>query len=324
MRDTTGNGRSAGRATPHLVVVGGISSDRLRLPNREVTDSLGGAGLFAGLGAAATGARVTLAGVVSDDIGSRELDEVRARMDLSRVSRFPGARLRFEIAYDSRWHARYAVDSAEAEKLLDAGTVTGVAGADGFHVCPLGPPNAQLAIARAVREAKSSSVLLSATTFRNRITRDPATAATVGELVDVLVCNAEEALLLTMAGALPQALRRFRESLATRAAGQAVCVTDGSRGVWLVTRSGARRVGAYPTRVVDPTGAGEAFAGATMATYLAGVELPQAVAVGAAVASLAVEGIGPRALLAARPEEVQRRAAVLANEQAGESGARDA
>ncbi|WP_234320410.1 PfkB family carbohydrate kinase [Streptomyces sp. SBT349] len=45
-----------------------------------------------------------------------------------------------------------------------------------------------------------------------------------------------------------------------------------------------RRVPAFPARVVDPTGAEEAFAGAVMAAHLAGTDLPQAVATGTAVA----------------------------------------
>ncbi|WP_159001415.1 hypothetical protein [Streptomyces sp. SBT349] len=45
--------------------------------------------------------------------------------------------------------------------------------------------------------------------FRNRITEQPATALALWGTVDVLVCNAEEAQLLTGTSTLTEALERI-------------------------------------------------------------------------------------------------------------------
>ncbi|RKN49871.1 hypothetical protein D7231_36030, partial [Streptomyces klenkii] len=224
-----------------------------------------------------------------------------------------------DIAYDSGWRAHYAVDGAEAEALITPGSVLDVHRAvDGVHLCPLGAPEAQLALARAVR-ARWPDALLSATTFRNRISEQPATARALWGTVDVLVCNAEEALLLTRTGTPAQALEGIHGVVAAGRGGRAVCVTDGGNGAHLVTGQGVPHVAAFPARVVDPTGAGEAFAGAAMAAHLAGAGLLPAMATGAAVASIAVEGVGPERLLAATPPDVRCRAAAITLAGAGET-----
>lgn len=78
-----------------------------------------------------------------------------------------------------------------------------------------------------------------------------------------------------------------------------------------MTIAGALLVASYPTTVVDPTDAGETFAGALMAVHLAGADLAQAMVTGAA-ASLAVEGISPNRLSTVTLCEMQRCAAIVA------------
>ncbi len=127
----------------------------------------------------------------------------------------------------------------------------------------------------------------------------------------MLVCNAEEARLLTEQASLHGALDAIGAVIRARDHASAMCVTDGAGGEYLMTIAGALLVASYPTSVVDPTGADETFAGALMAAHLAGAGLAQAMVTGTA-ASLAVEGIGPNRLFAATPCEMQRRAAVIA------------
>src|SRR5205823_6281497 len=125
---------------------------------------------------------------------------------------------------------------------------------------PLGMPAAQLALARALRgDDRNATAMLSATTFRNRIVSEPAMVRALWAVVDVLVCNAEEAELLVGQTRLPPALERISAAIRTGRRGDAVCVTDGAAGAYVVTETGALPVEAFPTPVVDPTGAGECF-----------------------------------------------------------------
>jgi ribokinase len=96
-----------------------------------------------------------------------------------------------------------------------------------------------------------------------------------------------------------------------------VVLKDGANGAVVADAEGSLRVPAYPAEVVDPTGAGDAFAGAFVATLCArGTSdrdtLGLAARRGAAAASLAVADFGARALERAAPELIDRRAEELA------------
>ncbi|MFQ6075831.1 MAG: carbohydrate kinase family protein [Candidatus Bathyarchaeia archaeon] len=67
-----------------------------------------------------------------------------------------------------------------------------------------------------------------------------------------------------------------------------------------------------PRRVVDPTGAGDAFIGAFMTEYLRGEDPVWCAAVGSSVASFVVEGIGPSSF--GSREEIRERAVAAHSE----------
>ena len=75
-----------------------------------------------------------------------------------------------------------------------------------------------------------------------------------------------------------------------------VAFTHGRAGCELVLRGRTRRVGAYPTREVDPTGAGDVFAAAMLLALSRGADPVDAARLGAAAASVVVEGVGGEAL----------------------------
>jgi ribokinase len=71
--------------------------------------------------------------------------------------------------------------------------------------------------------------------------------------------------------------------------------TKGADGVLLLSEDGMYyKVPAYkPPRVVDPTGSGDAFAGAFLVEYLKTGDSVWSTALASAAASFVVEGIGP-------------------------------
>jgi ribokinase len=82
----------------------------------------------------------------------------------------------------------------------------------------------------------------------------------------------------------------------------AVVVTRGARGALLVDGAAAREIPADPVRVVDTTGAGDAFCGALAAELAAGEPLRRAVATAVRAGSFAVSGYGARGALATRDD----------------------
>ncbi len=89
-----------------------------------------------------------------------------------------------------------------------------------------------------------------------------------------------------------------------------VIVTLGAEGAVVSIEHTIHRVPAYkPEKLVDPTGAGDAFIGAFLAEYARGEDCAWCSHVGSAAASLVVEGIGPTSF--GDKDEIYRRAHAL-------------
>ena len=116
-------------------------------------------------------------------------------------------------------------------------------------------------------------------------------AATEG--TDLLLPNRSEAELLTGRSdphaAAEELAKRYGAAVVTCGAQGAAWATDGGGGGG---GKAAGQVPAQPARVVDTTGAGDAFAAGLLASWLAGRPLPDAVRAGAVVAARAVTHVG--------------------------------
>ena len=98
---------------------------------------------------------------------------------------------------------------------------------------------------------------------------------------------------------------------------RAIIAKRGARGATLITRDAAHAVPAYPIAAIDPTGAGDALAGAFVGQLARNgradeTGLREALAAGMAAASFAVASFGVEALAAATIGELGSRAAWLA------------
>jgi sugar/nucleoside kinase (ribokinase family) len=91
---------------------------------------------------------------------------------------------------------------------------------------------------------------------------------------------------------------------------ETVIVTLGMKGAVISIDRTTYNVPAYkPNKVVDPTGAGDAFMGGFLAEYIQGGDSLWCACVGSAVASTVVEGVGPTFF--GDENEIRRRARVL-------------
>ena len=128
---------------------------------------------------------------------------------------------------------------------------------------------------------------------------------------DLLFLNDAEALAFTGTASLDAA------GAALLAAGpRFVVIKRGAKGATLFHADGDARIPAHPARqFIDPTGAGDTFAGAACGWLaernLDADNLVEALHHGAALASATVEGLGTSALLALSAEEAARRRAAL-------------
>lgn len=83
----------------------------------------------------------------------------------------------------------------------------------------------------------------------------------------------------------------------------AVILKDGRRGARLITQDTDVRIPSFPVQEVDPTGAGDCFDGAFLASFISGKSLYEAAKIGNAAGALGVTKYGPMEG-AAQPMEI--------------------
>jgi 2-dehydro-3-deoxygluconokinase len=159
-----------------------------------------------------------------------------------------------------------------------------------LHVTGITPalsPSAAEAVRRAVAVARAAGVVVSLdVNYRARLWDQPTARAELGVLVrqaDVVFSGVDE---LGVLGATDDPKRLLAEGPHT------VVVTDGRNGAYSVGAAGTVRQPAFPVRVVDPVGAGDAFVAGYLAGLLGGLDEPARMRQGAAAAAICVGAEG--------------------------------
>jgi sugar/nucleoside kinase (ribokinase family) len=285
------------------LVVGSLAFDDLDMPTGDFRDVLGGAATYSSI-AASMLSPVRLVGVVGQDFDEAHLDMLRARgVDTVGVERQDGKTF--------RWHGRYSRDLASREsidtqlnvfadfrpKIPDTYKKSGVVLLGNIH------PKLQLEVLGQV--ARDQKTMVIADTMNFWISGEPRALAEMLPKVDLLVINDEEARQLAKKDNIAIAAREIRAMGPKR-----LIVKRGEHGAALFDEHGVFFVPGYPLEeVVDPTGAGDTFAGG-LAGYIAATQqhgihtVRRGMFYASALASYCVEGIGPTRLLAVDKNEL--------------------
>ncbi len=147
------------------------------------------------------------------------------------------------------------------------------------------------------------SEFISATAFKPRIETQRREVLSLLQIVDLFFLNLEEALLLTSRDKSELAY----EDLEQLGQGKVICVTNGENGVTILANNTRYTLPAYITRLKDPTGAGEAFAGSFIAKYLKSREPFNSALTALCVSSLVIEEWGFESLLEKNSEDIEFR-----------------
>jgi sugar/nucleoside kinase (ribokinase family) len=281
-----------------ILVVGSVALDSVETPFATREDLLGGAAAHFSI-AASYFAPIRLVGVIGNDFPPDKLEVLRRRdIDLTGLATADGASF--------RWRGRYHLDMDHRETLeLELGVfgdfrpelppgwgdtpVTFLANID---------PDLQLHIL----EQAQGTRLTACDTIEHWINEKRQRVDQMLSRVDLVFMNEDEARLY----ADTPNLHRAAATILDRGC-RAVLIKKGEDGALVVKqgRDGTRETfvcSAYPLEeVVDPTGAGDAFAGGVMGTLAAAqdfemTQLRRAVAIGTVMASYSVEGFGPGGL----------------------------
>jgi sugar/nucleoside kinase (ribokinase family) len=289
-----------------LTVVGSIAFDAVETPSGNRDRLLGGAAVHFSI-ASSRFAETRIVGPVGDDFGEPEYAILRERGVLTDdVERVPGGKTFF-------WAGRYHRDVNRRDTLQTDLNVF-----EDFRP-KLSPAarnaevlflaNIQPELQREVREQCLAArfVAMDSMNLWIDIARD-ALVETIA-LVDCLVINDSELKQLTDE---PNIMRAARQAL--ELGPRVVIAKQGEYGSAMITRDRYFGLTAYPTtEIVEPTGAGDTFAGGLMG-YVAeqggdadDATLRRAMAYGTACASFNVEGFGSERLYTLERAEIDAR-----------------
>jgi sugar/nucleoside kinase (ribokinase family) len=302
-----------------ITVVGSIAYDAVKTPFGERERMLGGAAVHFAL-AASFFDRVHVVGPVGDDFGEAELQVLRDReVDVTDIERVAGGKTFF-------WRGEYGWDLNSRETLdTQLGVFEGFApklseasrSSDVLFLANI-QPDLQREVCVQLRTARF--VALDSMNLWIDIARDSLVAAI--ELCDCVILNDAELRQLT---GKPNLFSAAREILTWGP--RVIVAKQGEYGAALVTAERFFSLPAYPLEsVVDPTGAGDTFAGGFVGYIAAHLDddraaadedrlsdelLRAAMAHGTALASFNVEEFGTERVVRLGEAEIAGRVAEL-------------
>ena len=267
----------------HLLVIGSPSIDKLHFKNLSV-DSAGGAGLYTALAARRSGCKVSMYGVRPDPIPAI-LEPFEKQLEAWSGPIVPLEDIpQFEISHhgDKATYLRFFV--GEEEHLDPSALPQDLLIYDGVHITALGKAKQPLLIAEICRERGAK--LISSGSFLNLIEENPDFVKALIEKTDRFFINEEEVIALF--GSLDDVITK---------PGKTIFITRGEKGAIVVQGNFKTELPAVSAKVLDPTGAGDTFCGATLSNLLQGDHPITSARRAMALASEEIEHVGPTALL---------------------------
>jgi cytidine kinase len=290
-----------------VVVVGSIAFDAVKTPFGERERMLGGSAVHFSL-AAALFTDVRVVGPVGDDFGEEEHDALRSRgVDLEDLERVDGGKTFFwRGEYEWDLNIRHTLETQLnvfgdfQPKLSEASRA-----ADTVFLA-----NIQPALQREVRRQCGSARLVALDSMNLWIETARSELVEAIGSVDLVLMNDAELRMLTDQPNLIRAARAVMQM-----GPRIVVAKRGEYGAALVTDAGFFALPGYPLEdVVDPTGAGDSFAGGFLgyvdahpAAELDEALLRRAMTYGSVVASFNVEEFGTERVRRLTLEEVNER-----------------
>ena len=286
-----------------VLVVGTVAFDTIETPSGS-DKTLGGSAMYASA-AASFFAPAQLIGVVGDDFEAQHLRFFeRLGVCLQGLERRPGKTF--------HWAGRYSADFSNRETLATDLNVLAdyspklpdkLRDAEILMLANIHPQQQieALSQARMPRLVALDTMNLWINTCRDDLQR-------ALKQVDLLILNDEEARQLAQT---PQLVKAGEALL--KMGPRRVVVKKGEHGVLCFSEEGSFGFPAYPVAdVVDPTGAGDCFAGAMLGCLASERALDEsayrrAMVYGAVLGSFVVEGLGPEKLRSLTRKEIETR-----------------
>jgi sugar/nucleoside kinase (ribokinase family) len=293
-------------AEPEIIIVGSLAYDDIRTPQAVRKNVLGGSVTFA-CAAASFFAKCGMVAVAGADFSKDSLNKLRKfGIDLQGLQIVPGKTFHWSGIYEKDFNTRRTlctklnVFQSFMPELPSA-----------YRQCPfLFLANIAPALQLHVLEQIRKPEFVMADTMDLWINTARATLLKLARKVDLLLLNDSEARHLVQENHLITAARKI-----LRLGPRYVIIKKGEHGSMFISRQAVFLLPAYPLdEVIDPTGAGDSFAGGLigfLATQksVTPAAIRQAMMHGTIMASYAVESFSIAKLAAITPAGVRRRTA---------------
>jgi sugar/nucleoside kinase (ribokinase family) len=277
------------RANQPILIVGSMAFDDLELPTGRCADVVGGSATYSAF-AASCFAPARVVAVVGEDFPPSAVERLEKRkIDVTGIEHVKGKTFRWAGRYSKDLNSRETLDTqlnvfADFRPKLP----------ESYRESPfvlLG--NIHPALQLQVLEQVSRPKLVVADTMNFWISGEPKTLASLLERVDVLIINDEEVRELTGIHNIKKAAREVLRRGPSR-----LVIKRGEHGALLFDEDGIFFAPGFPLEeVIDPTGAGDSFAGGFLGylatqSNLGGIPMRRAMVHATATASFCVEAVG--------------------------------
>ena len=287
-----------------VLVVGSTTFDTVETPFGVERDCLGGSATYFGL-AASRFTQVRMVSVVGADFPDAHRELLASRgVDLAGLEVQDGKTFRWSGRYSADMNSRQTLDVQLNTFGAFAPAIPAAFAATPFVFLANGAPATQATVLRQMQRP----VFTVADTMDLWIETQRDALLDLLRTVDGLIVNDQEVKMLTGETNLIRAGRAVLEL-----GPKLVIVKKGEHGAFLFSNFFQQALPAYPTdKVVDPTGAGDSFAGGFMgflaeSASISVWNIKRALAYGTVTASFTVEGFGVRTIADVGREQIERR-----------------
>ena len=287
-----------------ILIVGSIAIDTIETPFEKKSDVLGGSTTYS-LVASGKKTDVSVVGIIGNDFPNEGYSLYRSYADdLSDLKTADGKTFRWGGRYHENWDDRDTLFT-ELGVFLDFNPILSESNKNRSHILLANiHPELQYSV---ILQNQNPDAVIVVDTMNLWIETTLPSLEKVISSSNILLINESESFLLTKEKNIKDA------AIALLSMGpEMVVIKKGSKGAELFSDKDHIEIGAFPvTNVVDPTGAGDVFAGAFIASLAAQESSESALLSASASASICIESFGTQKLQNASAEEINERINLL-------------
>lgn len=266
-------------------VVGNVGYDKIHINGIE-KEQIGGSGAYSAITINIFPFKVALFSRIGRDYPSKYLAQLKNQgISTQYIKKLKGKSAHFEIKYDSNNSAKYLTLDLGVTRYINEKDIKIPKNIIAFHLSPLDPKK-QLSIIKKIKE--KSDIYVSVNTHISLINNKnkPIFKKIIDE-ADFFIINEEEAMTLTKTKRADIAIEKLAKKNGN------IIVTLGSMGSAIITDKDYLFVASlHNPDIVDPTGSGDAFSGAFLASFILEKNIYKAASAASVIAGIKTVGWG--------------------------------